>query len=122
MEVWKDIAGYENLYQISNLGNIKSLGNKKTRKDKILKLDLHKNGYYFIKLSKNGKPKNFMVHRLVCNNFLSKIIGKEYINHINGIKTDNRVENLEWCTQQYNIKHSWANGLSKIHNTRKRAS
>lgn len=129
-EIWKDIIGYEGLYQISNLGQVKSImfRNKMTffQRDKTLKLYTNKlNGYQYVSLSKNNKKKTFRVHRLVMEAFnpVNKIKGydKNYtINHKNGIKTDNRLENLEWCTQSENQIHAFKNGLNPLGNIRKK--
>lgn len=129
MEIYKDIKGYEGFYQISNLGNVKSLsrivnnhsGFKKTLKEKILKNHISNTGYYVIDLKKNCERKTFKVHRLIAFAFIDKVIGKEYVNHINGIKTDNSIENLEWVTIKENNKHAYLTGLkndSGINNTR----
>ena len=123
-EIWKDIPYYEGLYQASNLGKIRSLDkivitkNKfgimhKKIKGKILKL--HKNekeGYIQIILCKSKKNTMWLVHRLIAITFLDNPNNYKEINHINGIKDDNRVENLEWCDRSYNIKHSFRLGLS----------
>ena len=105
-EKWKDIQGYEGLYQISNLGRVKSVGNNFNRKEKILKHFLNKNGYTSVILSKNSKIKRFYLHRLIGIHFIPNTENKPNINHINGIKSDNKIENLEWVTQKENIKHS----------------
>ena len=107
-EIWKDIPEYEGLYQVSNLGNIKSLEKSKgwcKIKEKTLKLRIDKDGYYRVILSKNSKPKMFLVHRLVAQAFIPNPNNLPEINHKNEIKTDNRVENLEWCTQLYNLHY-----------------
>lgn len=110
-EVWKDIKGYEGLYQVSNLGRIKSLrvwaGNKFTKKykkrEKILKQGLQKNGYCFILLYKGKKPKTFRVHRLVAQAFIENPNMYSEVNHKNKNKQNNNVDNLEWCTRNYNM-------------------
>lgn len=106
-EIWKDIKGYEGLYQISDRGNVKSLNYNNTGKNCILKSSNNGNGYLCIGLRINGKTKTRRVHRLVCEAFLPNPENKETVNHKNGIKTDNRLENLEWATYSENNKHSY---------------
>lgn len=109
-EIWKDIEDYEGLYQISNMGRIKRLSRKSTDKngntsilkEKMLKQHLTKIGYLDISLTKNKKQKHYYVHRLVGFAFIPNPKNKKTINHKNEIKTDNRVENLEWMTQAEN--------------------
>jgi hypothetical protein len=94
-EVWKDIPNYDGRYQTSNLGNIRN-------KLFVMKKNIGYRGYEQIKLTKNGISHNHKVHRLVAQAFIPNLNNLPQINHINGIKTDNRVENLEWCTNSYN--------------------
>ena len=97
MEIWKQIKDYPN-YEVSNLGDVKNINT-----NYILKKENHTMGYFRIKLSK----KNVFIHRLVAITFIDNKQKKRNVNHINGIKTDNRVENLEWNTQSENVKHSF---------------
>lgn len=113
IEEWKDIKGYEGLYQVSNLGRIKSLSRNNT-KGKILKLTKDKRGYYFVTLSKNNVVEKVMIHRVVAKIFLLNTENKSQVNHIDGNKTNNCVENLEWCTPKENIRHAWDNGLCRM--------
>ena len=115
MEVWKKIQGFEN-YEISSLGRIKV--NLKFRKyrdyqSKILNPSLDKDGYLRTALTKEGKKYMKPIHRLVALNFITNTNKKPCVNHKNGIKTDNRIENLEWCTHSENVKHAYASGLKK---------
>ena len=117
MEIWKDIIGFEGNYQISNLGNIKSL-NRTVKcnsgynniSGKILNQYNFK-GYLKVRLTKNNEAKNYSVHRLVAKHFINNLERMPQVNHINGIKSDNRVENLEWCSIGDNLKHAWKTGL-----------
>lgn len=116
-ETWEDIKNYEGLYKVSNLGNVKSLkretNNQFCKEDKILKKRKHKNGYDFVVLYKNGTSKEVSIHRLVATAFLENKNNYDCVNHINGIKNDNRVENLEWCTFSHNTKEAFKTGLMK---------
>lgn len=117
-EIWKDIKNYEGLYQISNKGRVKSLLKERisgryrivmTYKERILKLGLNSQGYPKICLSKNGKAKTFRVNRLVLAAFKGETSLE--CNHIDGNKENNRVENLEYCTNSENKKHAYRIGL-----------
>jgi len=122
-EIWKNITGYEGLYQISNLGRVKSLARivpRKSRshgtynltvKEKILTVFLVDNQYYRVALSKNGIEKKLRIHQLIARAFIPNPLNKPQVNHINGIKTDNKIENLEWCTFQENMTHAKNQGL-----------
>ena len=108
-EIWKSIKSYEGLYEISSLGRVKSLNYRGTGKKKILKNIECSNGYLMVNLTKNGKQKQFKVHRLVAEAFIPNPEDKPCIDHINTIRTDNRVSNLRWVTQKENCN----NELSK---------
>jgi hypothetical protein len=106
METWKKIIGYENLYEISNYGNVKSL-KKGFKKEKLLK-NRHDNvGYARVDLRLNNISKTIRVHRLVAIHFIDILEDKPQVNHINGIKDDNRVENLEWVSNTENQCHRY---------------
>lgn len=118
MEIWKDVKGYEGSYQVSNLGRVKSLDREiKSRygfrkiKGIILKEIPDKDGYYRVNLkeSQNGKTKN--IHRLVATAFIDNKENKPQVNHINGVKNDNNVNNLEWSTLSENRQHAYNTGL-----------
>lgn len=106
MEIWKDIKGYEGLYQVSNLGRVRSLGNgnSSNSKFKIRKLD-KSSKYYRIILSNNKKRDKYLVHRLVAEAFIPNPENKPEIDHKNTDVTDNRVENLRWVTRVENLNN-----------------
>ena len=108
-EIWKDITGYEGLYQVSNLGNVKSLNYRGSRREKMLKPHNDNRGYLFVRLYKNNEYKNFKVHRLVANAFIENLNNYEEVNHIDECKTNNNVNNLEWCNHKYNMNYGTAN-------------
>lgn len=111
-EIWKDIKGYEQLYQISNLGRVKSLGNGGTWKTGIiLKLLPQNSGYNRVALCKKGKRKYYLVHRLVYEAFYGKIPFWMQVNHINEDKTDNRLCNLNIMTAKQNI--NWGTAIDR---------
>lgn len=119
-EIWKDIKGYESLYQVSNMGRIKSLERYKENHSKLQKVEekiktinIKNSGYQFVQLYKNNKYKNLMVHRLVAQAFIPNVDNKPQINHIDGNKLNNNVTNLEWCTNSENEKHAWNTGLKQ---------
>ena len=114
MEIWKEITGYEGYFEVSTLGNFRSkdrvVGYRKsgTRNypGKPLKTETILEGYQRIVLMKEGIKKRYMCHRIVAQEFISNPNNKPYINHIDGNPANNRVENLEWCTQEENEQHS----------------
>ena len=106
METWKDIKGYEGLYQVSSYGNIKSMPNRSNHKvEKIIKTTVHRKGYVKVRLCKEGKIKTCLVHRVVAEAFIPNPNNLLQVNHINEIKTDNNISNLEWCTPKYNAQY-----------------
>lgn len=119
MELWEDIKGFEGLYQISNLGNVKSLEREVKRsdnkrgfyKERILKPAKNNKGYYIIKIHKNSKPSTFKIHRLVYQAFGKENLNGFEINHLDGVKTNNNINNLERCTSKENTYHALTNGL-----------
>lgn len=116
-EIWKDIEGYEGLYQISNFGRVKSFC--KSIAGKIIIQHLSCKGYYSVHLYKNGHMKNFTVHRLVAIHYIENKNHFPFINHKDENKLNNCVSNLEWCSPSYNTKYSfnlhpeWPGNLSK---------
>ena len=109
-EEWRDVRGYEGLYQVSNFGRVKSFYHNTP---KIIYQSLHSMGYWRVCLVKNGKRKDVSVHRLVAQAFLPNPDNKPQVDHLNGDKRDNRVENLEWVTRKENIQRAIQMGLIK---------
>ena len=101
-EIWKDIEGYEGLYQVSNRGNVKSLNYRHTGKEGILKGNDNGDGYLQVKLLKDDKGKNYKIHRLVAQAFLDNSNNLPEVNHKDENKQNNCVQNLEWCDRAYN--------------------
>ena len=115
-EAWKDIEGYETLYQVSSQGRVKNIP-----RNKLLKADKTSDGYLRVKLSKDGVAKNFRVHRLVAKAFIDNPSGLEEVNHKDEDKANNKVYNLEWCTREYNQRygnHDLNMRLTKIRQAR----
>ncbi len=121
MSDFRDVKGFENHYEVNRLGVIKRKKGKTLYKDgrvayfseTILKPSLNKKGYLRIYLSMNSKKHTKSVHRIVAEAFIENPLDKKTVNHINGIKTDNRVENLEWATNTENMQHAFKNGYFK---------
>lgn len=119
-EIWRDVVGYENLYQTSNLGRARSLdrwvksksGSVRLCKGKILKPGTTKDGYLKVCLCKNGKKKNFRVHRLVAEAFIPNPYNLPEVNHKDENKLNNNAENLEWCDRLYNVRYG--TGIERV--------
>ena len=112
MEIWKDVVGYEGVYQVSNTGKVKRIGEytnqtgKTWKSERILKPGCKAKGYLYVQLSKEGKASPKHVHRLVAEAFIENPDNKPTVNHKNGNKSDNAVDNLEWTTYTENNIHS----------------
>lgn len=121
-EIWKDIPGYEGYYQVSNLGRVKSLDRIVPHprykcgqfwKGRISTIKIDRYGYPCITLNKKSHIKTITIHRLVAKSFISNPENKPQVNHIDGNKLNNKVNNLEWCTSKQNTIHAWKTGLCK---------
>ena len=106
MEKWKEIAGYEGIYEVSDLGRVKSLNYNHTSKEKILKQHNNTHGYLKVMLCKDGHGKTISVHRLVAEAFIPNPNNLETINHKDEVKTNNAVSNLEWMSREDNVIYS----------------
>lgn len=122
-EIWKDIEGLEGYYQISNFGRVKGLpktiSNRKYN-ERLLSLHLNKDGYVKTHLKHNGKEYTFLIHRLVAKAFIPNDdpINKFQVNHKDECKTNNYVDNLEWCTNEYNFNYNNRNCIKRAIETR----
>lgn len=118
-EIWTSVCDYEGIYEVSNYGNVRSLdrvvtrsdGNKRKFKGQVLKKIKDKQGYLVISMHNNSTPKSRRIHRLVAEAFIPNPLNKRTINHIDGNKTNNRIDNLEWATQSENTLHAYKNRL-----------
>jgi hypothetical protein len=105
-EIWKDIVNYEGFYSVSTLGRIRN-----NRNEHFLIPSLTTKGYGTVVCMVKNRRKKFSIHRLVATTFIPNIYNKPQINHLNGIKTDNRTINLEWVTQTENLNHAFKNNI-----------
>ena len=126
-EKWMPVVGYEGLYEVSNMGRVKSVerdivncNGVKTHWNEALLRQTIASGYLKVNLSKEGKSSIGLVHQLVAKAFLERIDGKDYVDHINGVRTDNHVDNLRWVTASENNKHIHELGHSDKEAMRKR--
>ena len=114
-EIWRPVVGYEGLYEVSNTGRVRSLDryvrckSYRLHKGKVLSPGKDKDGYLFVVLSCNGKHKTIAVHKLVAQAFIPNPDDLPIINHKDEDKTNNRVDNLEWCTAKYNMNYGTRN-------------
>ena len=120
MEIWKDILGYEGIYQVSTFGKVKALLRQKGKgtgrgsyisKERILKSRINRSGYKQVSLYKSGTARTLLVHRLIMIAFVPNLESKPEVNHIDGIKLNNDLSNLEWATHSENAKHAFKMGL-----------
>lgn len=131
MEEWRDIKGYEDIYQISSLGKVRSFDRIATFRGRwgtlvhkhikgiIKSPNLDTKGYWYVGLYKEGKVHYFKIHQLIATAFIDNPYGYNEINHIDGNKQNNSIENLEWCTHAQNIQHAVRTGLLNPEDARK---
>lgn len=122
MEIWKDIKGYEGLYQVSNLGRVKSFPRKGThvKVEHILVPSKNHKGYLSVNLRKEGKANFFSIHRLVAQTFISNPNNLAQVDHIDDNKENNNVDNLQWISNEDNMKKAWLTGARSKEKTYKR--
>jgi hypothetical protein len=126
MEIWKDIAGYEGLYQVSNLGRVKTMARLHRedrpymKKERVMNPPVNTTGYAHVALYKNKKGVIYSVHKLVASAFLERKIEDRVVNHKDGNKQNNVVSNLEWCTYGQNQRHAIETGLIKFRRGKER--
>lgn len=116
-EIWKTIPNSDNMYEISNFGRIKSLKGK-NNSQRILKPSINSKGYYSFGVSINGETKTFLLHIILAELFIPNPNNLPCINHKDGIKTNIKLNNLEWCSYSYNTLHSYKLGLQKPNKNR----
>ncbi len=108
-EIWLPVKGFEGLYEVSSFGRVRSLNYKNTGQTKVLSSFENKHGYLQVVLWKKGKEKLFRIHRLVAEAFIPNLFGYPQVNHIDEDKTNNHIDNLEWCDNKYNSNHGTRN-------------
>ena len=107
MEIWKDVKGYEDIYKVSNLGRVKRLIGYQAKKERILTQINNGSDYMGVSLCKNGKAKKLYTHRIVAESFINNPKSKDEVNHIDGNRQNNKLENLEWVTRSENHNHRY---------------
>lgn len=112
MEIWKDVVNYEGLYKVNNFSEVKSLNYNGKKIERKLKPSINKDGYLKYILYKNTIKQTLFAHRISMIAFVENTENKPVVNHINGIKNDNNILNLEWATIKENCQHSYDNGFS----------
>lgn len=122
MEIWKEIKGYEGLYAISNLGRVKRLISFKCKVERFLKPHISTTGYYFVGLYKDAFGRNIKIHRLIATHFIDNPNNLPFINHKDGDKLNNSIQNLEWVTAKENCNHAKENNLHNISGSKHFAS
>ena len=131
IEEWKDIPEYEGIYQVSNIGRIKRLEYKRINnltntisifKEHLLKPRIKNNLYFKVTLCKNNEIKAKYIHRLVAITFLPNPENKPQVNHIDGNKLNNNVDNLEWVTESENMQHAYSHNLINLNTEKKKIS
>jgi hypothetical protein len=126
MEIWKDIAGYEGLYQVSNMGQVKTMSRLHredrpyVKKERVMKPPVNSVGYPQVALYKNKKGVIYSVHKLVATAFIKRLPEHQVVNHKDGNKQNNLVSNLEWCTYGQNQKHAIRTGLIRLRKGKER--
>jgi len=109
---WEPVAGFCNKYLISKNGAVVSI--QPGKRNKFLSKRIDRGGYQTVRLNKDGITSTHFIHRLIAASYIPNPENKSFINHINGIKTDNRIANLEWCTHAENMQHAYDSGIIKI--------
>lgn len=120
MEIWKPIEGTEGIYEVSNTGKVRNINYRGCGYTRYLKISTNDWGYNYVIIKRNGKRGKQMIHRLLAEIFIPNPDEKPEVNHIDGVKTNNCIDNLEWVTKSENVQHAYDTGLNE--NNRKRAT